>query len=333
MTSLSLNASEAVNLAVRLCCIGRAVCLAELALTHRERRPGGMLNWEVAGMVCEEAPTRFTRLRSFVWKYTVGMPSSLFTCLQWLDAAVILGLFLFPATVVLRAAAALFLLIEMKRHYFSVDGSDEMMLLCLSATTLGGIGNSSLYVAWFLAAELVLAYTTAGAYKAASPFWQKGKALLAITRTRAFGHPHISKLLNRYPLLAHASELSLLIWESAFIVALIAPRPMLWAILTAGIVFHLSCALVMGLNTFLWAFAASYPCVIFANQQIHSVIKAPLDGYLTAGLSLLLIVGVIFAGRYACSKAENEPVAADNKKQIPAKESREPQPIGRLLPS
>jgi hypothetical protein len=328
MTSFSLSASEAISLAVRLCCIGRAICLAELALARRERRTGGMLNWEVAGLVLEEPPLRalsFARLRSFVWKCFVGMPPWVFTCLLWIDAGVILGLFLFPATIALRAAAALLLLIEMKRHYFSVDGSDEMMLLCLAATCLGGIGNSDRYVALFLAAELVLAYTTAGVYKAASPFWQKGKALLCITRTRAFGHPRVSKLLKRYPLLSYFSELSLVILESGFLIALIAPRPVLWLMLGAALVFHLSCAWVMGLNTFLWAFAAGYPCVIFANQEIHSVVKAPLDGYVTMALSLLFIFGVVFAGRCACRNAEEKPVAA--------KERPEPKTIGRLLPS
>jgi len=328
MSSFSLNASEAVNLAVRLCCIGRAISLAELALARRERRPGGMLNWRVAGMVLDEGSSRLSslaRLRRLLWKSFVGMPPWLFTCLLWIEAAVVLSLFLFPATTDLRAAAATLLLIEMKRHYFSVDGSDEMMLLFLAATSLGGIGNSSLYVAWFLAAEIVLAYTTAGVYKAASPFWQKGKALLSITRTRAFGHPHISKLLNRYPLLAHASELSLLLWESGFIIALVAPRPVLWMILAAGIIFHLSCALVMGLNTFLWAFAAGYPCVIFANQQIHAVVKAPVDGYVTFALALAVTTAVVFTGWRVARNADEKPAAA--------KETRKPKPIGRLLPS
>jgi hypothetical protein len=327
MTSFSLNASEAVNLAVRLCCIGRAISLAELALARRERRPGGMLNWRVAGMVLDEASSLsgVARLRRRLWKSFVGMPPWLFTCLLWIEAAAVLSLFLFPATIALRLAAAVLLLVEMKRHYFSVDGSDEMMLLFLAATSLGGFGNSSLYVAWFLAAEIVLAYTTAGVYKAASPFWQKGNALLCITRTRAFGHPRISQILRRYPLLAHASELSLLLWESSFIIALVAPRPVLWMILAAGIVFHLSCALVMGLNTFLWAFAAGYPCVIFANQQIHTVIKAPLDGYITFALALVVTVAVVFTGWHVSRDAEEKPAAA--------KETREPKPIGRLLPS
>jgi len=309
MSAFNLNASEAVNLTVRLCCVGRAVCLAEHAVSRQERSQGGMLNWEIAGLVLDDLPSRipgFAALRSFVWKHCVGMAPWLFTCLLWIDAAVILSLFLWPQTFILRAAAAILLLIEMKRHYFSVDGSDEMMLLVLAATSLGGIGNSSRYIAFFLAAELVLAYTTAGAYKAASPFWQKGKALLAITRTRAFGHPQVSKLLRRYPLLTHSSELSLVLWESGFLIALIAPRQVLWMMLAAGIVFHLSCAWVMGLNTFLWAFAAGYPCVIYANQQIHSIIKAPVDGYLTIGLSLVATFTVLFAGWWVTRTAEQK---------------------------
>lgn len=316
MTAFNLSASEAVNLTVRLCCVGRAINLAELVVARSERRAGGMLNWEIAGLILDAQPagasqtgtSRIARLSKFVGKRCVGMSSSVFNWLLWVEAAVILSLFLFPAMLILKAAAVLCLLIEMKRHYFSVDGSDEMTLLCLTATCLAGFGDSSRYVAFFLAAELALAYTTAGAYKAASPFWQKGKALLHITRTKAFGHKRVSKLLHRYPLLSRYSELALVLWESGFLIALIAPRPVLWMMLAAGVVFHLACAGVMGLNSFLWAFSAGYPCVIFANEQIHRVLKAPVDGYLMLALSIVVTGAVVFQGWRLSRSAEGEPV-------------------------
>lgn len=309
MTAFNLSASEAVNLTVRLCCVGRAINLAELVVARRERRTGGMLNWELAGLILDVQPengSRIGRISEFVSKRCIGMSSSMFSWLLGIEAAVIVGLFLFPSMLILKVAAVLCLLLEMKRHYFSVDGSDEMTLLCLTATCLSGFGDSSRYVALFLAAELALAYTTAGAYKAASPFWQKGNALLHITRTKAFGQKQVSKLLHRYPLLSRYSELALVLWESGFLIALIAPRPVLWFILAAGVIFHLSCAGVMGLNTFLWAFAAGYPCVIFANEQIHRVIKAPFDSYLTLALSTAVVSAVVFEGWRFSRKAEAE---------------------------
>jgi hypothetical protein len=39
-------------------------------------------------------------------------------------------------------------------------------------------------------------------------------------------------------------------------------------IFCAGI-FHASTAIVMGLNTFFWAFLATYPAVFFVNQDIR----------------------------------------------------------------
>ncbi|MFC5864143.1 hypothetical protein ACFPT7_17685 [Acidicapsa dinghuensis] len=318
MTAFNPSASEAVNLTVRLCCIGRAINLAELVVARSERRTGGMLNWKIAGLILNAQPagvsriraSRIARLSGAVNKRCVGMSSSVFNWLLWIEAAVILGLFLFPAVLILKVIVVLCLLIEMKRHYFSVDGSDEMTLLCLTATCLAGFGDSNRYVAFFLAAELALAYTTAGAYKAASPFWQKGKALLHITRTKAFGHKQVSKLLHRYPLLSRYSELALVLWESGFLIALIAPRPVLWGILAAGVIFHLSCAGVMGLNTFLWAFSAGYPCVIFANEQLHLVLKTPVDGYLTLALSILVAGAVVFEGWRFSRSAEEEQAAA-----------------------
>jgi hypothetical protein len=328
MIAFNLSASEAVNLTVRLCCIGRALGLAELAIARSERRTGGMLNWAIAGLALEDKPSplfSFARLRSVAWKHCVGISSRLFNCLLWIEAAVILGLFFWPGMLVLKAAAVIFLLIEMKRHYFSVDGSDEMMLLCLVATCLGGFGNSSRYVAFFLAAELVLAYTTAGVYKACSPFWQKGNALRHIARTRAFGHARVSRILHRYPLLSSCSELALVLLESGFAIALFSPRPVLWIVLGAALIFHLSCAWVMGLNTFLWAFAAGYPCVLFANQEIHFMVKAPLDGQLTAAGALLTILAVVLAGW----RVSRNP----DKRQDAGKESPQPTAVGRLLPS
>jgi hypothetical protein len=81
----------------------------------------------------------------------------------------------------------------------------------------------------------------------------------------------------------------------------------------------------MGLNTFLWAFAAGYPCVIFGNQEIRSVVKTRLDGYLTIALSLLVICTVVFVGWRVSRSAE--------RKLIAAKKSPEPRAIGRLLTS
>ena len=43
-------------------------------------------------------------------------------------------------------------------------------------------------------------------------------------------------------------------------------RAVVVAFLVIGLAFHLGCAVLMGLNSFLWAFPAAYPCVLASRE-------------------------------------------------------------------
>ena len=60
-----------------------------------------------------------------------------------------------------------------------------------------------------------------------------------------------------------------------------------------GIGFHLGCGIVMGLNSFVWAFGATYPAVVLTNGLIRSTLGAPLS---TAAGAAILAVGVLAVG-------------------------------------
>jgi hypothetical protein len=280
-----MGALEATALAARLCCVARAISLLELAASTKEMRPGGILNWSVAGLVDFSAHTavRF-RLEALIGR----IPRRVFTALLLLDAVVVTALFIFPTNSALLIASALLLLIQMKRHYMSYDGADEMIFLCLIALFVGRIMDASRIAVFFLAAEASLAYLVAGMYKAFSPYWKKGQALLLITRTNLFGQEDVARILQRHLAVTRNFEFVFVLWESTFPIALVAPPKLLVLILAVGLIFHISCAWVMGLNTFLWAFAATYPCVIYANQELRSLLSPNTSLYLMAGL----IVGI-----------------------------------------
>jgi hypothetical protein len=40
-----------------------------------------------------------------------------------------------------------------------------------------------------------------------------------------------------------------------------------------GVAFHLGCAVVMGLNNFLWAFIATYPALLFAADWLAATLR------------------------------------------------------------
>ncbi|MEP6717029.1 MAG: hypothetical protein ABJC09_15775 [Terriglobia bacterium] len=284
-----ITAAEATALTARLCCVARAICLLEWALNRREMRPGGVLNWSIAGLVDFSA---HGLVKSRLEALTARLSHRAFLALLVLDGLVTTALFIFPANPILLGAAASLLLIQMKRHYLCYDGADEAVFFCLMALTVGKITGADRLTAWFIAAEACLAYLVAGIYKAASPFWKGGQALLLITRTRLFGREDVAKILRRHVRITAASEFAIVFWESVFPIALFVPPEVLIPILAVGLFFHLSCAWIMGLNTFLWAFGAMYPCVIFANQELRSALSPATRDYLSIGL-LLTIGGAV----------------------------------------
>ncbi|MBS0262978.1 MAG: hypothetical protein JSS02_13620 [Planctomycetes bacterium] len=266
-----------------------------MALGAREMRPGGLLNSCITGLGDFSSQSA---LKQHLERWVSCIPQSLFTGLLWLDAVVILALLCFPLNGALLACAAILHLIQMKRHHLSFDGADEMVLVCLTALAVGSLGNSESAAALFIAAEAALAYFVAGIYKAASPYWKRGLALLLITRTRLFGQQRLSQALQRHPRITAALELIFVSWEVIFPVALIVPPRILFVFLMVGLLFHLSCAWVMGLNTFVWAFAATYPCIYFCNQQLRSMLTTSVADGLSLGVALVLGVAVALMNVY-----------------------------------
>jgi hypothetical protein len=277
---------QALSLAVMLACVARLVSLVELALIRHEFRGGGLLDWDVLGLM--NLPTRtelMFRLRCLYRR--LGRRG--FSAILVLDALVCAATLAMPASPWLIGAVAALQLALLKRLHLSVDGSDQMILLVLVAALIARVDGSAIAAraaVTFLAAEVCLAYLVAGLYKAVSTYWQSGAALVLITRTRVFGHGAFARTLDRHPTLAHLMTAGVFVWECCFSVVLVAPLPVAIAILAIGVAFHVGCAFVMGLNTFVWAFVASYPALLTTNAWL-----APGLG----GARLALCGGVLLA--------------------------------------
>ena len=54
-----------------------------------------------------------------------------------------------------------------------------------------------------------------------------------------------------------------IVFELGFAGVLWLPEPAGLALLATGLAFHVTTAVMMGLNVFVWAFAAAYPAVMF----------------------------------------------------------------------
>ena len=66
---------------------------------------------------------------------------------------------------------------------------------------------------------------------------------------------------------------SVIVMETLFPLCLVVPQPWGWPFLGWGVAFHLLCAVIMGLNSFFWAFVATYPALLYASASLRPAIE------------------------------------------------------------
>ena len=152
------------------------------------------------------------------------------------------------------------------RRLLGGDGAEQMTSLALVAAMLAVVpvpspGRISLAVA-FIGGQLMLSYVTAGIAKLASPVWRAGSALPVIMATEFHGDPSATSVFRRFPRLAAALGWVVILFECLFPLVLFGPAWLTVSWLVVGLAFHVGCAVTMGLNNFLLAFPAAYPCVL-----------------------------------------------------------------------
>ena len=153
------------------------------------------------------------------------------------------------------------------RSMYGQDGADQMLWIIFAGLTFVSVAPTHavrMAYLWFIAAQGCLSYFTAGVAKFSAKGWRDGTFLTAIVATRIYGHPKAAQLLAAHPRLAMAMSRVIVAWECGFPLVFLLPRPVALAIMATGVCFHLGNAMLMGLNTFLWAFLATYPAIVYA---------------------------------------------------------------------
>lgn len=159
------------------------------------------------------------------------------------------------------------------RSPFGQDGSDQMSTIVIIVLFLYHINPENLIVAqagiWFIALQSLLSYFTAGFFKAKGEKWTKNPtAVYMIFNTSTYGSKPIAGFLQN-----KQQAITFLTWstvavEVTFPLVLVTGYPGMIVFLGWGLGFHLMNALVMGLNSFLWAFLATYGAIIYCCMQL-----------------------------------------------------------------
>lgn len=144
---------------------------------------------------------------------------------------------------------------------FGFEGSDQMasiVLFCLSIRHL--IPNTEYISEIFLMMQLVLSYVVSGIAKLVSQHWRDGSAIVMILSTNSFGIGR-ANWLHKKRNFAKFICISVIIFEISWL-ALPFNANLAIGLITLGLFFHLVNSFLMGLNLFVWSFAAAYPLVL-----------------------------------------------------------------------
>lgn len=163
-------------------------------------------------------------------------------------------------------------------------GSDRIRLLLLAGlwashladALAGGAGPGG--TMWtrlaigYVAVQVLLSYTLAGYVKLVNPDWRRGLALADVFRFSVYP---VSEALRAWaasrPLLFALSWV-IILFEVLFPLALLQPA-WLSAALAVALVFHLVNASVFGLNRFVWAWLATYPCLLWFQGEVTRALQ------------------------------------------------------------
>lgn len=152
------------------------------------------------------------------------------------------------------------------RAPYGSEGADEASQIVLTALLLVCLRPTPMAMQlglWFIALQGCLAYFTSGIYKITGRMWLSGTALIGVLGTRSYGNGTLAAWFATHTTLARWVSRGLSLSETLFPLVLLAPPSFLPIFLTWGVVFHLSCAVVMGLDCFVWAFVATYPAIAY----------------------------------------------------------------------
>lgn len=162
------------------------------------------------------------------------------------------------------------------RNPYGLDGAHQLSLIIFGGLLLASVfpvGSLAHQLSvLFIAAQAVLAYLLSGLSKLSSPTWREGRALTGILGTNMYGHKWFHERLVQYPRLDTLGCWSVMLFECSFPLVLLIDLQYGILLLLGGLVFHLSTAVLMGLNGFVLAFASTYPAIAYANVYLQGLL-------------------------------------------------------------
>jgi hypothetical protein len=192
--------------------------------------------------------------------------------------ALLIVLHLFPSLSLPFVVVILLIqLLSHLRNHSSLDGSDQMQVILFASLVIFYLSPDPLVKqcsVLFISFQSLLSYFTAGFAKVRSAAWRNGAAIRDIMNTTSFGSKALALLLVQHSNLAKALCWAVIVFECALPLLVFGGIRSCFFFVAVGILFHLSAAIFMGLNSFFWSFVATYPALLFFASTFQSCIGA-----------------------------------------------------------
>ena len=248
--------------------VGAAVSTLEWLTIRYSLAPGGLLSFDIVGSRAPFAGTGwFARIVRALVSYQC------YVVVLVLRALAVAGLpfmiFASAGRAVMVVALAVVLLstaLMQARSPYGLDGSDQMTMHIYGAAfvALALAGWNAIDLAlYYIAAQSALSYVSSGVAKLASPIWRRGGVSYRVFNTRTYGFELAARRLRDRPALSRFLDWTVIVVESSFPLCLVVGYPVVFLFVFWGLGFHFINAVLMGLNSFFWAFVATYPALVF----------------------------------------------------------------------
>jgi hypothetical protein len=156
-------------------------------------------------------------------------------------------------------------------------GSDSMQNLLLSAFLVeqlnqslwGGNKMVTLGCVYFIGLQSLISYFVAGLSKWKKSEWRSGQALRAFLQITIYKTPKWMNSLCKKDVFVCGLSWILMLFEVGFPIVIFSRPELAERFLILGLLFHLANAYWLGINRFLYAWVATYPCVLFMVKNLH----------------------------------------------------------------
>ena len=268
-----LETENFISITLLLATIGLLISSLEILASRENYTPTGILSWNVLRLRSDILNNIIPlKIIDFIFDtpYFFGVIVFRIICLIGLIYAIFYHSNIsFPLTFIVISN----FLINYRSSY-GCDGSDQMLtivffIVCISSYFgLADVGNVCLI---FIGCQSCLSYFVSGVAKVAGKKWRKGTAVAEILSSQSYGNNLIGSFLQKHIYLSKLISWTTVIFECLFTIVLILPNHYLYFFLGFGLIFHISIALLMGLNVFVWAFVCTYPAIIYTSFFIDSI--------------------------------------------------------------